>query len=107
MLPTKKESGTARFFGSASAGILELLVFHPVDTVAKRLMTNSTKIQASGDLANVIFKVSAIKQGSRFEGHSCSIYLIVSWFGCCSWLQGISKVYLLTQDIQIWWTAIC
>lgn len=40
----KSESGTARFLGSASSGILELLLFHPVDTVAKRLMSNQTKV---------------------------------------------------------------
>ena len=39
-----KESGTARFIGSATAGVLELLGFHPVDTVAKRLMNNKTKV---------------------------------------------------------------
>lgn len=37
------ESGTARFLGSASSGILELIIFHPVDTVAKRLMSNQNK----------------------------------------------------------------
>ncbi|KAG0192298.1 hypothetical protein DFQ28_009524 [Apophysomyces sp. BC1034] len=37
------ESGLARFAGSASSGILELLLFHPVDTVAKRLMSNQSK----------------------------------------------------------------
>ena len=40
----KKESGTARLVGSASAGILELLGFHPVDTIAKRLMNNKEKV---------------------------------------------------------------
>lgn len=40
----KSESGTARFLGSASSGILELLIFHPVDTVAKRLMSNQSKV---------------------------------------------------------------
>lgn len=56
-IPTKgkSESGTARFLGSASSGILELLIFHPVDTVAKRLMSNQTK--ATGNLSQVIFKV--------------------------------------------------
>jgi hypothetical protein len=38
------ESGKARFLGSASSGILELIIFHPVDTVAKRLMSNQTKV---------------------------------------------------------------
>lgn len=39
------ESGKARFAGSASSGILELIIFHPVDTVAKRLMSNQTKVR--------------------------------------------------------------
>lgn len=32
----------ARVLGSATAGVSELLLFHPVDTVAKRLMSNQT-----------------------------------------------------------------
>lgn len=32
----------ARVVGSAAAGVSELLLFHPVDTVAKRLMSNQT-----------------------------------------------------------------
>ena len=36
-----KESAKARLLGSATSGIAELLVFHPVDTVAKRLMSNT------------------------------------------------------------------
>lgn len=38
------QSGTARFLGSAASGVLELLGFHPVDTVTKRLMNNSSKV---------------------------------------------------------------
>jgi hypothetical protein len=34
-----KNSAAARILGSGSAGILELALFHPVDTVAKRLMS--------------------------------------------------------------------
>ncbi|CAO3631494.1 unnamed protein product [Cunninghamella blakesleeana] len=45
----KSESGTARFLGSGSSGILELLLFHPVDTVAKRLMSNQTKVFLPGN----------------------------------------------------------
>lgn len=33
-------SGFARVMGSGTAGLLELILFHPVDTIAKRLMTN-------------------------------------------------------------------
>lgn len=39
------ESGLARFLGSGTSGILELLIFHPVDTVAKRLMSNQKKVR--------------------------------------------------------------
>ncbi len=39
-----KESGTARVLGSGTAGVAELLVFHPVDTIAKRLMSNKNKV---------------------------------------------------------------
>ncbi|KAI8850584.1 mitochondrial carrier domain-containing protein [Chytridium lagenaria] len=46
----KKESVTARFLGSATSGVLELLGFHPVDTVAKRLMNSKTKFKMSSML---------------------------------------------------------
>jgi hypothetical protein len=36
----KHSSGFARVMGSGTAGLLELILFHPVDTIAKRLMTN-------------------------------------------------------------------
>lgn len=35
-----KRNSYARVIGSAAAGVSELLLFHPVDTVAKRLMSN-------------------------------------------------------------------
>ncbi|PGH13746.1 mitochondrial GTP/GDP carrier protein 1 [Helicocarpus griseus UAMH5409] len=52
----KRESGTARLLGSGSAGIAELLVFHPVDTTAKRLMSNQGKITSASQLNTVVFK---------------------------------------------------
>lgn len=52
----KKQSGTARLLGSASAGILEIGVFHPVDTISKRLMSNQSKIGSSAELNQVIFR---------------------------------------------------
>ena len=42
--------------GSASAGILEIGVFHPVDTISKRLMSNHTKITSGAQLNSVIFR---------------------------------------------------
>ncbi|KAI5852258.1 mitochondrial carrier domain-containing protein [Tricharina praecox] len=52
----KKESTLARLLGSGSAGIAELAIFHPVDTIAKRLMSNQGKISSSNTLRTVIFK---------------------------------------------------
>lgn len=37
-----KKNSSARVIGSAFAGVSELLLFHPVDTVAKRLMSNQS-----------------------------------------------------------------
>lgn len=50
------QSGIARVLGSASAGILEIGVFHPVDTISKRLMSNQGKVTTSSQLNSVIFK---------------------------------------------------
>ncbi|CCF59581.1 hypothetical protein KAFR_0H01710 [Kazachstania africana CBS 2517] len=52
----RKQSGTARLLGSASAGILEIGVFHPVDTISKRLMSNHTKVTNLSKLNSVIFR---------------------------------------------------
>lgn len=54
-----KDSVTARLLGSGTSGILELLGFHPVDTVAKRLMNNTTKISNFSSLNSVIFSKAA------------------------------------------------
>jgi len=53
-----RESGTARVLGSGTSGIAELLIFHPVDTVAKRLMSNKAKVSLS-TLSPIIFRDQA------------------------------------------------
>lgn len=65
-------TGSARVLGSAVAGVSELAIFHPVDTVAKRLMANETKVMVAGDLGmttanlnNTIFKDAASKGMSQ------------------------------------------
>lgn len=68
----KKESNLARILGSGCAGIAELAIFHPVDTIAKRLMSNEGKISPD-QLNHVIFKDKASasigrKFGSLFPG---------------------------------------
>lgn len=57
-LSGKKESGTARILGSGASGVAELLVFHPVDTVAKRLMSNRTNVSL-GSMNSIIFRSAA------------------------------------------------
>jgi len=55
----KKESTSARFLGAGCAGIAELMVFHPVDTTAKRLMSNYGKITSASQLNQVVFRDAA------------------------------------------------
>ncbi|KAF2002518.1 mitochondrial carrier [Amniculicola lignicola CBS 123094] len=55
----KKESGAARVLGAGCAGIAELMVFHPVDTTAKRLMSNYGKITSAAQLNSVVFRNKA------------------------------------------------
>lgn len=63
----KRESTAARLLGSGSAGIAELAVFHPVDTIAKRLMSNHGKITSAAQLNQVIFKDKAsVSVGKKF-----------------------------------------
>ena len=70
----------ARLIGSTVAGMSELILFHPVDTIAKRLMTNETRLvvagSASASVSNInqaIFRDAAggsfpVKVGSLFPG---------------------------------------
>jgi len=57
---------TARIIGSAVAGVSELALFHPVDTVAKRLMSTETRVitlhspaQKAANLNVAIFRNAA------------------------------------------------
>ncbi|KAI0328339.1 mitochondrial carrier [Cubamyces sp. BRFM 1775] len=52
------DSGAARILGSGASGIAELLLFHPVDTIAKRLMSNKSKVSLA-TLSPIIFKEHA------------------------------------------------
>ncbi|SGZ41533.1 probable Mitochondrial GTP/GDP carrier protein 1 [Hanseniaspora guilliermondii] len=50
----KSHSGSAKILGSASSAILELAIFHPVDTISKRLMSNQTKITSVDQFKKVV-----------------------------------------------------
>jgi hypothetical protein len=59
-----KMAAAPYIIGSSIAGILEIIIFHPIDTVAKRLMSNTAPVFISGEprrenfgrLKMVIFK---------------------------------------------------
>lgn len=48
--PHMSGKAEARLLGSAVAGVSELALFHPVDTVAKRLMTHEAQIIVMNDM---------------------------------------------------------
>ncbi len=108
----KKESNAARILGSGSAGIAELAIFHPVDTIAKRLMSNEGKMNPSM-LNQVIFKDKAHASAGRkfaslFPGLGYAAGYKVR--PCMKELLGkilLRPVIDFTKDLQIWRTAIC
>lgn len=53
-----KESSAARIAGSGTSGLAELLIFHPVDTMAKRLMSNTASVSKVG-LSTILFREHA------------------------------------------------
>ena len=50
---TDNNSIYPKLIGSGIAGILESLIFHPADTISKRLMSNQDKIIISGNNSNL------------------------------------------------------
>ncbi|KAK3073888.1 high copy suppressor of abf2 [Teratosphaeriaceae sp. CCFEE 6253] len=61
----ERESTAARILGAGTAGIAELAIFHPVDTIAKRLMSNQQRIASASQLNTVIFKSHAHEPAVR------------------------------------------
>jgi len=71
---SKSSSSSAPYIiGSATSGILEIILFHPIDTIAKRLMSNTKPIFVQGSplgenmgrLGEVIFKDAQSKSTFR------------------------------------------
>jgi len=84
----KKESTTARVLGAGCAGIAELMVFHPVDTTAKRLMSNHGKIESAAHLNKVVFKDMA---GASVPGRFFSLFPGLGYAAAYKILQRIYK----------------
>ncbi|KAG7660860.1 YHM1 [[Candida] subhashii] len=84
----KKQSGIARVLGSAGAGICEIAVFHPVDTISKRLMSNHGKINSTAHLNTVIFRDHAQQAlGKRLF----SLFPGLGYAACYKILQRVYK----------------
>lgn len=84
----KKQSGLSRILGPAVAGVCEIGVFHPVDTISKRLMSNTTKVNNLSKLNEVIFKDKAsAPAGKRF----LSLFPGLGYAACYKILQRIYK----------------
>lgn len=69
-----KRNTYARVIGSATAGLSELLIFHPVDTVAKRLMSNQAVAVNRRSLSEATAALSEV----------CRIRVIQSVWRYCS-----------------------
>ncbi|KAG7881704.1 hypothetical protein KL905_000810 [Ogataea polymorpha] len=84
----KKQSASARVLGSASAGICEIAVFHPVDTISKRLMSNQTRVNSLEIFNKVIFRENASKPiGQRLF----SLFPGLGYAACYKILQRVYK----------------
>lgn len=119
----KKTSVMAKICGSSVAGISEICLFHPIDTVAKRLMNNKTKVRSlaefrqtalsgqsalrlySGITAGFMYKVSqrTYKYGGQAylnetfrNKYGLSKLMSQSLSGC---MIGMGEVFLLPLDI--------
>lgn len=89
-----KNVGIGSVVGGATAGFLELLVFHPVDTTAKRLMTFKGRIVVPGNMGEsykninkVVFRDAAEagvfkKWSSMFPG-----------LGYAAWYKVMQRTY--------------
>ena len=64
----KKTSVKAKICGSTVAGISEIFLFHPIDTVAKRLMNNTNPLRSLKDVrATVLGNQSVTKLYSGIQ----------------------------------------
>ncbi|QPG74098.1 Mitochondrial GTP/GDP carrier protein 1 [Brettanomyces nanus] len=84
----KKQSGLARVLGSASAGVCEIGVFHPIDTITKRMMSNQTRVTTASKLNQVIFRdMAEAPIGKRL----LSLYPGLGYAACYKILQRVYK----------------
>ena len=55
----RRDPWAARLLGAATSGLLELVIFHPLDTVAKRLMSSRVDAKTMNDYSRIVFREAA------------------------------------------------
>lgn len=83
---SRAKSTQARILGGSIAGIAEISVFHPIDTMVKRIMTNRKKLQVNDleSIKEIVFHQNRIK-GVKSYPHPPALSSLFS---------GISYAYL-------------
>lgn len=88
-------SGKARIAGSAIAGVSELMMFHPVDTVAKRLMMNESVLIVPSNLGvtTANLNIAIFKEAADFTvlGKWKSLFPGIGWGAGYKILQRVYK----------------
>lgn len=89
-----KNVGIGSIVGGATAGFMELLVFHPVDTTAKRLMTYKGRVYIPGNFSEtyktvnkVVFRDAA--EASVFKKWSS----MFPGLGYAAWYKILQRTY--------------
>lgn len=84
----------ARIIGSAVAGVSELVLFHPVDTVAKRLMSTETQIVTLSSAAQTRVNLNnAIFRNSATEGFGQKVMSLFPGIGFGAAYKVLQRVY--------------
>ncbi|KAI9139854.1 mitochondrial carrier domain-containing protein [Paraphysoderma sedebokerense] len=91
----KKVSATARVIGSATSGFLELICFHPVDTIAKRLMSYQGKIvQPNATLSASLTQASKVVFKDAYSATFFQRYLsLFPGLGFAAGYKVLQRVY--------------
>ena len=93
---TDNNSIYPKLIGSGIAGILESLIFHPADTISKRLMSNQDKIIISGNNSNLRQNIISTQINTTANQQIRGLY---NGLGFC--INGSFH----TTHVWLWWTT--
>ena len=84
-----------KLIGSGIAGILEASIFHPADTISKRLMSNQSKLIITGDKSNFKSVLLQTKQNPILSKQIRGLYNGL----------GFSSSSIYTKNVWLWRTT--